>query len=189
MIPTPSDPSDPSPTPQRGCSLDPSGHCTIGEAGELPVAGPYTNYAAMGGGLDCCLVDSTLIRMGDGSQIAMSSLQVGDEVLGKNQFGHIRKQTVTHLETVVRRCVEITFGQHSVTCSLGHLFFLRNGNIISARELIAGLHDIQLESGGMASISSITDAGDQNVVNLSLTPNKVYFAGALVTKAKNQTDS
>jgi len=182
------DASDPSGTPSEGCFPSPSGQCTPGLAGPLPVAGPYVSYDAAGFGAACldpasCLTLGVMVEMWDGTQKAIGEVLKEEHLVSRNEAGERVRQRVIWVALRRAQCLTISDGENSVTCSESHLFLRPDGTYVRADRLVAGVDEVMSDMGEPTTIVSSEAAGIHPVVAINAIPSQMFSGGGFTNVA------
>ena len=159
-------------------------------AGGSAVKGATVTVGTGGGGGGGCFAEDTLITMADGSTKRIDNIAVGDTVLGEDENGNRKPQTVSHLFAHTGAYDVLKVNGMLIVTPNHPLWVIRGGagSWITAGELRIG--DLLSGTEALVSVTAIEHAGALPTVhNLETMPDHTYFAGGVLVHNKLQSQS
>ncbi len=130
-----------------------------------------------------CFVPETPILMADGTEKAISDIQIGDMVMGEDKYGNRRKNFVQHVynhgpEEHPNDPLGMIEINGNLTATPEHPVYTTRG-WLETSELVVG--DVMTGVHGPVPITSLKRAATpSNVYNLTTYPTHTYFAGGVL---------
>lgn len=130
-----------------------------------------------------CVGEMVAISLPNGQTCNAKDVKAGDSILGMDEAGAIRPQTVLSVTASVQPGLHIVAGEFSLACSTSHLLMTSATETIRADELTFGL-DILAGDGSSVKVSQIIGLGRIPVVSWVCEPDHTYIAAGLLNHNK-----
>lgn len=126
-----------------------------------------------------CLDGNVEVIREDGTASKLKNIAKGDIILGINCTGDIANQTVVNLAHIESECLRVSFADHVIICSKGHVFIGAGVVEVPAMSLKSG-DSVLSTDGSLIEIISIEGIGIRPVVAIEVKPHHMFIADGIV---------
>ncbi|MCK9154572.1 MAG: hypothetical protein M0P12_00510 [Paludibacteraceae bacterium] len=137
-----------------------------------------------------CLSPDTKVKKENGSVVKMSSLKIGDMILGFDKTSGEKYVKVTDIiKTGRKSCVKLSLegkdGLHKIVCTLNHKFMCHTDygyNVCSLDAIFRNGYRICMENGESLEVISLLGMGEMETMDITVdSPEHLFFANGYVT--------